>query len=86
MNTIEHGVAARTDGCRSARPRLRIRWTMLAVNLAVGTGVALNLGWLTAVGLAPFLLGALPCAAACALGLCVGAKPSPSPSVGKDSQ
>ena len=86
MNMIEHAAAVRADVCHSARPQLRIRWTLLAVTLAVGIGAALNWGWLTAVGLAPFLLGALPCATACALGLCVGVKPAPTPSAGKDSQ
>jgi hypothetical protein len=31
----------------------------------------LNWGWLTAVGAAPILLAVLPCAAMCALGLCM---------------
>jgi hypothetical protein len=31
----------------------------------------LNWGWLTAVGAAPILLSLLPCAAMCALGLCM---------------
>ena len=42
--------------------------------LAVGTvvaGLALNWSWLVAVGIAPILLAVLPCAAMCALGLCM---------------
>jgi YHS domain-containing protein len=42
----------------------------LAAVLIVG-GIALNWGWLVAVGLAPILLALLPCAAMCALGLCL---------------
>jgi hypothetical protein len=33
-------------------------------------GLALNWDWLTAAGLAPIILGILPCAVMCALGLC----------------
>jgi hypothetical protein len=86
MNTIEHAAAAHAEGCRSARPRHLSRWTMPVVTLAVGAGMALNWGLLTVVGVAPFLLGALPCVAACALGLCVGAKSSLSLTVGRDLQ
>lgn len=38
--------------------------------LAVGAAIALNWGWLVAVGIAPLLLALAPCAAMCALGLC----------------
>ena len=34
-------------------------------------GMAFNWGWLTAVGAAPILLAMAPCAAMCALGLCM---------------
>jgi hypothetical protein len=34
-------------------------------------GAALNWSWLVAVGIAPLLLTVLPCAAMCALGLCM---------------
>jgi len=37
----------------------------------VGAGLALNWDWLTAVGAAPILLSLAPCAAMCALGLCM---------------
>ena len=43
------------------------------IGLAVVLGlaaVALNWGWLVAVGIAPLLLAFAPCAAMCALGLC----------------
>lgn len=42
----------------------------LAALLIVG-GVALNWGWLAAIGVAPILLALLPCAVMCALGLCM---------------
>jgi len=38
---------------------------------AVAVGLGLNWGWLTAIGVTPVLLGVLPCAAMCALGLCM---------------
>jgi hypothetical protein len=38
---------------------------------ALVLGLALNWGWLVAAGIAPLLLMALPCAAMCALGLCM---------------
>lgn len=44
------------------------------ITIAVATGViglALNWSWLVAVGVAPLLLAVLPCAAMCALGLCM---------------
>jgi hypothetical protein len=63
---------------RSRATRLRIRLPMLTGVLAISAGTALGWDWLAAAGLAPFLLGALPCAAACALGLCIGTKPAES--------
>ena len=42
-----------------------------ATVLVVGTGLAFNWSWLVAAGLAPILIVVLPCAAMCALGLCM---------------
>jgi hypothetical protein len=39
--------------------------------LAIVSGAALNWSWLVAVGIAPLLITVLPCAAMCALGLCM---------------
>lgn len=39
--------------------------------LAIVAAAALNWSWLIAAGLAPLLLSVLPCAAMCALGLCM---------------
>lgn len=44
---------------------------MLAGVTAAAGGAALNWGWLTAMGVAPILLSLAPCAAMCALGLCM---------------
>jgi hypothetical protein len=51
----------------ATRPRT---WGIAGVTI-VGAGLALNWTWLTAIGAAPILLGLLPCAAMCALGLCM---------------
>ena len=42
-----------------------------AAMVIVGGGLLLNWSWLVAVGVAPLLLAMLPCAAMCALGLCM---------------
>ncbi len=39
--------------------------------LAIGIGVVLNWSWFVAAGLAPVILALAPCAAMCALGLCM---------------
>jgi hypothetical protein len=38
---------------------------------ALGIGLALNWSWLVAIGVAPLLISLAPCAAMCALGLCM---------------
>ncbi len=54
------------------------RWVRSPRALAVGgialagAGLALGWEWLAAVGALPVLLSLLPCAAMCALGLCMG--------------
>ncbi|HWX51113.1 MAG TPA: hypothetical protein VNZ61_23955 [Roseomonas sp.] len=51
---------------------LRNRWAViLGIFALVGAGLALGWPWLAAVGLAPVVLSVLPCAAMCALGLCM---------------
>lgn len=55
-----------------ARYQLRGRRGLLALAvIALVAGAALNWSWLVAAGVAPLLLGALPCVAMCALGLCM---------------
>lgn len=51
---------------------LRGRWAaILGIFALVGAGLALGWPWLAAAGLAPLVLAFLPCAAMCALGLCM---------------
>jgi hypothetical protein len=60
------------DWLNAVRYWLRGRNGMIALLvLAVVIGGALNWSWLVAVGIAPLLLTVLPCAAMCALGLCM---------------
>ena len=45
-------------------------------------GLALGWNWLSAIGLAPLILSLAPCAAMCALGICMAARfgsPRPKP-------
>lgn len=60
------------DALHWVRPWLsgrRIWW--IVATLALAAGAALNWSWLVAIGVAPLLVAALPCAAMCALGLCM---------------
>jgi hypothetical protein len=61
--------ATRTD----APPgRLPSRGTILLLSLALlAAGAYFSWGWLVALGVAPVLVALAPCAAMCALGLCV---------------
>lgn len=47
------------------------RGLILLTVAALGAGLVLNWSWLVAVGVAPLLLALAPCAAMCALGLCM---------------
>ncbi|MCF3628584.1 MAG: hypothetical protein RIC85_02870 [Gammaproteobacteria bacterium] len=45
-------------------------WILFGLT-AIGGGLAMNWGTVVALGLAPLLLGVLPCVAMCALGMCM---------------
>lgn len=52
---------------------------MIAGGAVVIGGLALNWGWLTAIGVAPILLAVAPCGIMCVLGLCaMGMKKTPA--------
>lgn len=52
---------------------LRNQRLVLAIGIiAAAIGLYLKRDWLITVGVAPVLIGLLPCAAMCALGLCMG--------------
>jgi hypothetical protein len=60
-----------TSGLGTNR-RLPSRGTVLLFSLALlAAGAYLSWGWLVALGVAPVLLALAPCAAMCALGLCM---------------
>ena len=58
---------------------------ILAAAIVAG-GLALNWSWLAAVGVAPLLIGVLPCVAMCALGLCMHKKDGQPCSIGRPSE
>lgn len=62
----------------SAAGRLRIpfgrRGWLLVALAAIAAGLALNWGWLTAIGVAPLILSFAPCALMCAAGLCMACR------------
>ena len=51
-------------------PGARLGMGLVAVT-ALAAGAALNWRWLTAIGVAPLLIALAPCAAMCALGVCM---------------
>jgi hypothetical protein len=51
--------------------RLGTRGLIMLATAVIAAGLALNWSWLVAIGLAPIILAVLPCAAMCALGLCM---------------
>lgn len=55
---------------------------ILLTLIALGAGMFFNWGWLVAVGVAPLLLALAPCAAMCALGLCMNKMGGKSGSTG----
>lgn len=57
-------------GYVQAFPRSRMGLLVLGGG-ALALAAGLNWGWLVAAGIAPILLAVLPCAAMCALGLCM---------------
>jgi hypothetical protein len=60
------------DWLRALRYWLRGRNGVIAlIGLALVVGAAFNWSWLVAVGVLPLLITVLPCAAMCALGLCM---------------
>ena len=44
----------------------------------IGGGMALNWGWLTAIGVAPLIFALAPCAVMCGFGMCAMCKSSGS--------
>ena len=79
------------DALDALRYLLRNRFVILAIAAAaIGLALKFNWGWLVAAGIAPIILAAAPCAAMCALGLCMGGRgrtaASPDSTPGQPSQ
>jgi hypothetical protein len=53
------------------RSRLGTRGLFALGAVVIAAGLALNWSWVVALGLAPIVLSLAPCAAMCALGLCM---------------
>ena len=59
-------------GLNLARYYLGNRWVLLVLGGGVlVAGLGLNWGWLVAAGIAPILIGVLPCLVMCGLGACM---------------
>jgi hypothetical protein len=56
------------------------RWLIVVGAIVLGFALMFKWNWLVAAGIAPILLSALPCAAMCALGLCMRRMPGLSSS------
>lgn len=62
----------RSDRLWRPLPRVKSRQGLIAIVLImIAAGLAFNWSWLLAIGVAPVLIGILPCAVMCALGLCM---------------
>ncbi len=79
IDIVKHSPQAENSRVRTRADQLR-DWVMsprglIVVALAIiGAGLALGWNWVVAAGLAPLLLSLAPCAAMCALGVCMMAK------------
>lgn len=87
MNKVQSAEAAEpslmTTVSALARHYLGGRRGLMVLSVAVLAAAFFNWGWLVAIGVAPLLVALAPCAAMCALGLCMkgmGGKSCSSPS------
>jgi type IV secretory pathway VirB2 component (pilin) len=88
--------AAQSDSVATTVQRIR-SWALSPQGLTiagiaiVAIGLALNWNWLVAVGAAPLILSLAPCAAMCALGLCMSMRngshaPAGNPGLGSETE
>ncbi|SRR6266851_2329759 len=79
IDIVKRSTQAESSRVQNRADQLR-GWLMnprglIIVSFAIiGTGVALGWNWVVAAGFAPLLLSLAPCAAMCALGVCMMAK------------
>lgn len=79
MNRTETAMTQTVTTIDTVQSRLRHLMTarrilLVAAFAVIAGGIVANWGWLVAVGIAPLILGTLPCVAMCALGLCASSK------------
>ena len=69
----QHDTGSEDASVIGRRPQwiTRRRLLLVSVTIMIGSGMALNWGWLTAAGLAPILVSLAPCGVMCGLGLCM---------------
>ena len=69
----QHDAGIEEASVIGGRPKwmTRKRLLLVSVIIMIGSGLALNWGWLTAAGLAPILVSLAPCGVMCGLGLCM---------------
>ena len=60
------------------RSAMNKRLLIIAAMSVIGGGMALNWGWLAAIGVAPLILALAPCAVMCGFGVCAMCKSSNS--------
>jgi len=79
IDSVKHSPQAESLRVRNRVDQLR-DWLMsprglIVVALSIiGTGLALGWNWVVAAGFAPLILSLAPCAAMCALGMCMMVK------------
>lgn len=72
LQSEEVGAGAANAGLPTLLPLLRRRSVLFSIAaVAILVGLALYWNSLVALGIAPILIGLLPCLAMCALGLCM---------------
>lgn len=71
--SIEAGITPKGRLASLLRAVLANRRAILMIGIvAVAAGLYMKRDWLITAGVAPVVIGLLPCAAMCALGLCMG--------------
>ena len=73
IDIVKHSPQAENSRVRTRADQLR-DWVIVVALAIIGAGLALGWNWVVAAGLAPLLLSLAPCAAMCALGVCMMAK------------
>ena len=68
---VEHSDRPQPLRCNNAGLNLSGKLLLALAAVVLVAGVAFNWSWLVAAGVVPLLLGILPCAVMCGVGLCL---------------